>query len=30
MTQEISNDNDGDFAMVEKIIKEKLGEEVSN
>ena len=30
MAQAISPDNAGDYAMVEKIIKEKLGEEVDN
>jgi hypothetical protein len=30
MAQEISPDNAGDYAMIEKIIKEKLGEEVNN
>jgi hypothetical protein len=30
LAQEISPDNAGDYAMVEKIIKEKLGEKVNN
>jgi len=30
MAQAISPDNAGDYAMVEKIIKEKLGEKVDN
>jgi hypothetical protein len=30
IAQEISPDNAGDYAMVEKIIKEKLGEKVNN
>jgi len=30
MAQAISPDNAGDYAMVEKVIKEKLGEKVNN
>lgn len=30
LAQDISPDNAGDYAMVEKIIKEKLGEKVDN
>ena len=30
LAQEISPDNAGDYAMVEKIVKEKLGEKVNH
>lgn len=30
LAQEISPDNAGDYAIVEKIVKEKLGENVNN